>query len=202
MNFASVQYLIFIFIVFFVYWHTLREYQDLFLLIASYIFYACWDGRFLGLLFFVTAVDYFCGARIYHATSPARKKCWLAFSLAVDIGILGFFKHFHFFIETFVSLAQTVGGHASSSTLNIILPLGISFYLFRSMSYSLDIYRGNLKPTNSFVHYALFVSFFPHLAAGPITRADEFIPQMENKRPFSGEDLEEGLTRFFLGFFN
>jgi alginate O-acetyltransferase complex protein AlgI len=202
MNFTSVQYLVFIFIVFFLYWHTRRKYQNLFLLIASYIFYACWDWRFLGLLFLVTFVDYVCGARIHHATSPTRKKHWLTLSLAVNLGILGFFKYFHFFVETFVSLAQSVGWHASFSTLSLILPIGISFYVFRSMSYSLDIYRGTLQPTNSFINYALFVSFFPHLAAGPITRASEFLFQLEKKNPFRGEDFEAGLTRFLLGFFN
>lgn len=202
MNFASVQYLIFIFVVFFLYWHTRRQYQSLFLLIVSYIFYACWDWRFLGLISLVSIVDFVCGARIYHAPSPTYKKRWLTFNLAVNLGILGFFKYFNFFVETFVSLAQTIGWNASSSTLNIILPIGVSFYVFRSMSYSLDIYRGTLQPTNSFIDYALFVSFFPHLAAGPITRANEFLSQLGKKRPFSGEDLEAGLTRFLLGFFN
>jgi alginate O-acetyltransferase complex protein AlgI len=202
MNFASAQYLIFLFVVFFLYWHTRRQYQSLLLLMASYIFYACWDWRFLGLIFLVSVVDYLCGARIDNTTSPAHKKRWLTLSIAVNLGILGFFKYFNFFVETLVSLAQTVGWSASSSTLNILLPIGISFYVFRSMSYSLDIYRGALQPTRSFIDYALFVSFFPHLAAGPITRANEFLFQLEQKRSFNGEDLEAGLTRFLLGFFN
>lgn len=201
MNFASVQYLIFIFSVFFLYWHTRRKCQNLSLLIASYIFYSAWDWRFLGLLFIVTAVDYVCGARIYHATSCARKKRWLTLSLAINLIILGFFKYFNFFVETWVLFAQTVGWNVSSSTVDILLPIGISFYIFRSMSYSLDIYRGALQPTRSLINYALFVSFFPHLAAGPITRANEFLFQLEEKRSFRGEDLEEGLTRFLLGFF-
>ena len=202
MNFASVEYLIFIFIVFFGYWHTRRKYQNLFLLVASYVFYAYWDWRFLGLILLVTLVDYVCGARIHHAISLTHKKQWLMLSLAVNIGVLGFFKYFNFFMETLVSLIQLAGGPASFSTLRIILPIGISFYVFRSMSYSLDIYRGTLQPTNSFINYALFVSFFPHLAAGPITRAKEFLFQLEKKNPFRGEDLEAGLTRFILGFFN
>lgn len=202
MNFTSLQYLIFISVVFFLYWHTRRTYQNFFLLIASYIFYACWDWRFLGLLFLVTVTDYLCGAQIDRATSPRRKRQWLALSLAVNLSILGFFKYFHFFVEPLVSLIQRIGWQASPSTLTIILPLGISFYVFRSLSYSLDIYRGALRPTSSFLHYALFVSFFPHLAAGPITRAGEFIPQLEKKTPFNGKDFEAGLTRFLLGFFN
>lgn len=202
MNFASVQYLTFIFVVFFLYWHTRRNYQNLFLLIASYLFYAAWDWRFLGLLLIITATDYLCGARIYQALSPVCKKRWLTVSLVVNLTILGFFKYFNFFAGTLVSLAQTFGWGASSSTLNILLPIGISFYTFRSMSYSLDIYHGTLQPTRSFINYALFVSFFPHLAAGPITRADELLFQLEEKRTFSGGDLEAGLARFLLGFFN
>ncbi|TAJ99934.1 MAG: MBOAT family protein [Candidatus Manganitrophaceae bacterium] len=202
MNFSSTQYLVFISAVFLIYWHTRRPYQNLFLLLASYFFYACWNGRFLSLIFLVTIVDYLCGARIHRARSAASKKRWLALSLAVNIGTLGFFKYFNFFVETFVSAAHSIGWPASFSTLNILLPIGISFYVFRSMSYSLDIYRGTLQPTRSFVDYALFVSFFPHLAAGPITRATELIPQLERKRAFSGEDLEAGLTRFLWGFFN
>lgn len=202
MNFASAPYFIFIFVVFFLYWHAPQRHRNLFLLAASYFFYACWDRRFLGLIFLITLVDYFCGARIYAAVSPARKKQWLLLSLAVNLGILGFFKYFNFFAETLVSLAQAAGWRGSFSTLNILLPIGISFYVFRSMSYSLDIYRGILRPAGSWIDYALFVSFFPHLAAGPITRAKEFLFQLDEKRPFRWEDLEAGLARFLLGFFN
>jgi len=202
MNFASTQYLLFISAVFFLYWHLPRKDQNVFLLAASYLFYACWDRRFLGLILLVTLVDYLCGARIYRAVSPARKKQWLLLSLAVNLGILGFFKYFNFFAETLVALARAAGWPASFSTLNLLLPIGISFYLFRSMSYSLDIYRGDLRPTDSLIEYALFVSFFPHLAAGPITRAKEFLFQLEKKTPFRWEDLEAGLARFLLGFLN
>lgn len=155
----------------------------------------------LGLIVLVTAVDWFSGHRIHSAQAPAQKKLWLAMSLAVNLGILGYFKYSNFFIESFAQLAQSTGLHISPSSLNIILPIGISFYTFRSLSYTIDVYRGRLLPVGSLIDYAAFISFFPHLAAGPITRAEEFLFQLEKKRLLSGADLEEGLRRFLIGFF-
>lgn len=201
MNFATVQYLAFFVLIFVLYWNLRRRWQNILLLAASYFFYANWDWRFLGLIFLLTLVNFVAGPRIEHATSPASKKAWLIFSLAVSLGILGFFKYFHFFAGNLVALAQSVGWHLSEPTLRIILPVGISFYTFQSISYVIDIYRGQLSPTRSFIEFATFVAFFPQLVAGPIVRASEFVHQLQHERRFSTTDLESGLERFLLGLF-
>jgi alginate O-acetyltransferase complex protein AlgI len=201
MNFASIPYLIFTAVVFFVYWHLSRRQQNLFLLAASYFFYANWDWRFLGLIIISTLVNFYCGGRIHRAARSGEKKFWLVLSLAISLGILGYFKYFNFFADSLAALAQSIGWHLSSSTLDILLPVGISFYTFQSLSYSIDIYRGRLRPTGSLIDFAAFVSFFPQLVAGPIVRASEFIFQLEKRRTFSGEDLQAGLVRFLMGFF-
>lgn len=201
MIFVSAKYLVFLSVVFLVYWNLGRRRQNLFLLAASYFFYANWDWRFLSLIIISTGVDYVSGARIFQASTRARKTAWLWLSLVVNLGILGFFKYFGFFADSLVELGRAVGWRVSSPTLHIILPVGISFYTFQTMSYSLDIYRGQLKPTKSFVDFAAFVAFFPQLVAGPIVRAKEFIFQLEKDRRFSGRDFEAGLIRILFGFF-
>ncbi|MBI5235178.1 MAG: MBOAT family protein [Deltaproteobacteria bacterium] len=201
MHFTSVQYLVFFLAIYLVYWRLNARRQNILLLAASYFFYANWNWRMLGLIVLVTAADYFNGLRIHRASSQAQKRFWLTASVAVNLGILAGFKYFNFFIESFAALAASTGFAVSFSTLNIILPIGISFYTFRSLSYTIDVYRGRLEPTASLIDYAAFVSFFPHLAAGPITRAKEFLFQLEKKRSLNGEDMEEGLRRFLLGFF-
>lgn len=201
MNFVTNEYLIFIIAVFLIYWHLPRKWQNLFLLGASYFFYAHWDYRFLSLIIISTIVDYISGPRIHRSENPRVKKAWLVVSLIANLGILGYFKYFNFFADSFAALAQTIGLPVSHTTLNIILPVGISFYTFQTLSYSIDIYRGKLKPTDSFIDFAAFVAFFPQLVAGPIVRAREFIFQLEQKRTFSGENLQNGLVRFLYGFF-
>jgi alginate O-acetyltransferase complex protein AlgI len=201
MNFATLQYLIFFTAVFGVYWHLSRSRQNVFLCLASYFFYACWDWRFLSLIIVSTLVDFVSGRRIHLARSPVRRRAWLLFSLAVNLGILGYFKYFGFFADSLVDLAGALGWHLSRPTLDIILPVGISFYTFQTMSYSLDIYRGKLAPTRRLVDFAAFVAFFPQLVAGPIVRAREFVYQLERERRFSGEDLQIGLTRLLYGLF-
>lgn len=200
MNFVSHQYLIFIVIVFFIYWRLNTKRQNLFLLIASYIFYGFWDWRFLSLIIISTFVDFVCGSNIHKSKTHKEKKRWLYLTLAANLGTLGFFKYFNFFADSLFALGQTVGWNVSYTTLNIILPVGISFYTFQTLSYSIDIFKGDLKPTKSFLNFATFVAFFPQLVAGPIVRAKEFIFQIEKKRNFSGNDLEEGLKRFLFGF--
>jgi len=201
MNFVTNAYLIFIVAVFLIYWHLPRKWQNLFLLAASYFFYANWDYRFLSLIIVSTVVDYIAGPRIFGATNPRVKKAWLLVSLCVNLGILGYFKYFNFFAGSFAAMAQGIGLPVSYTTLNIVLPVGISFYTFQTLSYSIDIYRGKLEPTKSFIDFAAFVAFFPQLVAGPIVRAREFIFQLEQKRTFSGENLQIGVTRFLYGFF-
>ena len=201
MHFTSVQYLVFFLVIYLVYWRLNARRQNILLVLASYFFYANWNWRMLGLIVLVTVADYFNGLRIRGSSSQAQKKFWLAASIAVNLGILGSFKYFNFFVESLAALAESTGFAVSFSTLNIILPIGISFYTFRSLSYTLDIYRGRLEPTGSLIDYAAFVSFFPHLAAGPITRAKEFLFQLEKKRLLNGADLQEGLRRFLHGFF-
>jgi len=201
MNFASVPYFIFFAVVFVVYWSLSRRYQNILLLLASYFFYAYWDWRFLGLIIISTLTDYICGPLIYNTNSSKRKKLFLIIALSINLGILGYFKYFNFFADSFIALADTIGWHVSWTTARIILPVGISFFTFQSISYSIDIYRGKLKPTKSLIDFAAFVAFFPQLVAGPIVRAKEFVHQLKEERHFSGSDLEQGLTRFLYGFF-
>ena len=164
MIFNSVTFLIFFVIVFTTYWLIPKKnfkWQNVLLLVASYVFYGWWDWRFLSLIAFSTVLDYVVGLHIH--ASFSKKKMFLLISLISNLGLLGVFKYFNFFIESWVNLWSLFGYEMSISTLNIILPVGISFYTFQTMSYSIDIYRGELKPTKNFIEFATFVSFFPQL---------------------------------------
>ena len=187
MLFNSPEFLLFLPIVFGLYWfvvqHRLRA-QNVLLVLASFVFYGWWDWRFLGLIAFSTLVDYFVGLRIEAAADKRAKKQWLIVSLLVNLGLLAYFKYSNFFIESWVDAWATAGVTMHLSSLKVILPVGISFYTFQTLSYSIDVYRGNLKPTRSLVNFAAFVSFFPQLVAGPIERAKRLLPQIENKRTF------------------
>ena len=146
----------------FLYWLAgKRSIKIKFLLIASYFFYSFWDWRFLFLLAFSTFLDYFTGLKIFHAGSQNKKKMWLFISVFVNLGFLGFFKYYNFFIESFAVLLQSLGLRPHFSSLNIILPVGISFYTFHGLSYVFDIYNKKIKPTTNWINYTLFVSFFP-----------------------------------------
>ncbi|MFH1699596.1 MAG: MBOAT family O-acyltransferase, partial [Candidatus Zixiibacteriota bacterium] len=201
MNFATAAYFIFFSIVFIVYWHLGRKAQNIFLLIASYIFYAAWDWRFLGLIIISTLTDYISGHIIHKSNSIRHRKTVLIISLIINLGLLGYFKYFNFFADSFIVLANTVGWNVTWTAANIILPVGISFYTFQSISYTVDIYRRQLEPNNSLIDFAAFVAFFPQLVAGPIVRAKEFVFQLEAKRVFNANDFEAGLRRFLFGFF-
>ena len=148
------------------------------MLAASYIFYAWWDWRFLTLIWLSTAVDFVAGRALRASASPTRRRLLLVLSLATNLGMLGFFKYADFFVESFVNLMADLGLAVSAQPLGIILPVGISFYTFQTMSYSIDIYRGRLEPTESLLDFALFVGFFPQLVAGPIVRARDFLAQL------------------------
>lgn len=201
MNFVSTQFALFFVAVFLVYWLLPRRGQNLFLLLASWVFYAAWDWRFLGLILLSTGVDFVCGERIHRAPDRRGRRGWLLASLAVNLGILAYFKYAGFFLDSLVELASVVGWSLSEPTLNIILPVGISFYTFQTLSYSLDIYLGRLEPTRSLVEFAAFVAFFPQLVAGPIVRAREFLFQLEAERSFRWDRFERGAVRFLTGFF-
>ena len=175
--------------------------QNLLLLVASYVFYGWWDWRFLGLIALSTLVDYFVGIRIEEADDRQRKKRWLWVSLAVNLGILGYFKYANFFIENWITAWDGLGVTMHASTLQVILPVGISFYTFQTLSYSIDIYRGNLKATRDPVAFAAFVSFFPQLVAGPIERATNLLPQITSPRTFTYEQGRDGMRLILWGMF-
>ena len=202
MIFNSVAFLIFFVIVFSTYWlipSKKIKWQNLLLLVASYVFYGWWDWRFLSLIAFSTLLDYVVGLQIQKSTS--KKKMFLTISLISNLGLLCVFKYFNFFIDSWVNLWSLFGYDMSVSTLNIILPVGISFYTFQTMSYSIDIYRGELKPSKNFIEFATFVSFFPQLVAGPIERASNLLPQLAQERKMSLTRFKEGVFQILIGFF-
>src|SRR3989338_10249827 len=192
MLFNSFDFITFFVIGYLFYLFLNHRYQNILLLIASYIFYGWWDWRFLGLLFITTIIDYYCGLKIYNSSNQSNRKRFLFFSVTAHLIILGFFKYFNFFTDSFQKVTYATGLNLDFPTLNIILPVGISFYTFQSMSYTIDIYRNQFKPTKSFTDFALFVSFFPQLVAGPIERAKNLLPQVANPRKFSLDQFYEG----------
>lgn len=203
MLFNSFDFVVFLLLVFPAYW-MLQKYlkvQNLFLLAVSYVFYGWWDWRFLTLIAFSTVVDYFIGLKLGRVSNIRNRKLWLAVSILVNIGLLGFFKYYNFFVTSWIDAWGAFGYEMDASTLNLILPVGISFYTFQTMSYSLDIYHKRLQPTEQFISFAAFVSFFPQLVAGPIERASNLLPQILNKRSFSYEQSIQGLRLIAWGLF-
>ena len=205
MLFNSLEFIIFLLTVFCLYWFFFQKslkMQNIILLISSYVFYGWWDWRFLSLIFLSTVVDYFIGLRIYNSINKKVKKSYLLISVLFNLGLLAFFKYFNFFIDSWIYLLGTFGyEHNSTWTLNVILPVGISFYTFQTMSYSLDIYYRKLKPTKDFISFASFVSFFPQLVAGPIERASNLLPQILYNRIFKYEQAVQGLRLILYGMF-
>lgn len=174
--------------------------QNTMLLVASYVFYGWWDWRFLGLIAFSTVVDYV-AARGMAKTEEQRKRRWLLLaSLAANLGTLALFKYFGFFAESAVDLLHLFGFRADAPTLRVILPVGISFYTFQTLSYTIDVYRGALRPVRRFDDFALYVSFFPQLVAGPIERAETLLPQIVRPRRFDLAQISDGLWLILLGF--
>ena len=171
------------------------------ILTASYVFYGWWDYRFLGLLLFTSLLDYVAGRRIEAASGTRQRKLWLAVSLAGNLGVLGFFKYFNFFVDSFAVLLDGLGFQADPRTLGIILPVGISFYTFQSLSYSLDVYRGQIPATRNLINFLAYVSFFPQLVAGPIERARHLLPQFESLRVITRTHLTEGFWLIVWGLF-
>lgn len=203
MVFNSINFLIFISIFLPLYFALKGRARMWLCLIASYVFYGWWDVRFLSIIIFTTVLDYSLGIMIENAENDeARKKRLVTFSVFVNLGFLGIFKYFNFFADSFINVLQLVGFKPNWHTLHIILPIGISFYTFQSMSYTIDVYRKEIKAERDFFRYATFVSLFPQLVAGPIVRAKQFLPQFQNgDRPFTWERFIEGLAQILWGFF-
>ena len=203
MLFNSIEYLVFLPIVFILYWILKSNYknQNILLLISSYVFYGWWDYRFLSLIIFSSFLDYFVGKKIEAAIGKKNKKRWLLISLCSNLGLLAVFKYYNFFADSFATTMASVGWEVNDLTLNIILPVGISFYTFQTLSYSIDIYRDKIKACKDIVAFFTFVSLFPQLVAGPIERASNLIPQIENKRSLNATLIKTGIFQIFIGLF-
>ena len=204
MFFNSVEFAIFLPVVFFLYWFvTYRniKLQNFLIVVASYFFYGWWDWRFLSLILFSTLVDYTIGLLLEKENEIKKRKLLLSVSIIVNLGLLGFFKYYNFFIDNFVEVFRFFGHMIDPDRLNIVLPVGISFYTFQTMSYTIDIYREKLKPTSDFIAFAAFVSFFPQLVAGPIERAANLLPQFFKQRVFDKKTSIEGFNQMIWGLF-
>jgi alginate O-acetyltransferase complex protein AlgI len=204
MLFNSIDFAIFLPIVFILYWFVINKdlkLQNLLVVIASYVFYGWWNWKFLSLILFSTLVDYTVGFNLGRTTNPRQRKLLLWVSIFVNLGFLGFFKYYNFFLENFVHAFSIFGLELRASSLRIILPVGISFYTFQTLSYTIDVYREKLKPTKDFIAFAAFVSFFPQLVAGPIERATYLLPQFYEKRNFDYSKATNGLRQILWGLF-
>jgi D-alanyl-lipoteichoic acid acyltransferase DltB (MBOAT superfamily) len=202
--FNSLEFVIFLPLVLLGYNLLKHRGQNYFLLVASLLFYGSWDWRFLFLLFLTMIVDFYVAAYLEElreaCASDHKRKLLLAISMFTNLAILGFFKYFNFFAGSMSALLSRFGMSVSQHTLNIILPVGISFYTFQSMSYTIDVYRGELKPAAKFLDFALFVSFFPHLVAGPIMKAHDLLPQVLSPRKVTKEQIISGIHLIAWGF--
>lgn len=204
MLFNSLNFALFLPIVFLIYWFLSKgnlRIQNILLIVASYFFYACWDWRFLFLLIFSTLLDYFTGLKIHETNTKSHKKIWLWISIGINLGFLGVFKYYNFFAESFTLALTQLGFNANLGSIQVILPVGISFYTFHGLSYVLDIYNNKIKPERNFVDYSLFVSFFPLLVAGPIERATHLLPQIIKNREFNYSQAVDGLRQILWGLF-
>ena len=202
MLFNSFGFLVFLPIIFTLYWFLAKKnlkVQNIILLVASYYFYSCWDWRFLFLLVFSTLLDFFTGLKMSNSTSSKSKKAWFWLSICINLGLLGVFKYYNFFTSSFTDLLHSFGLNVHPHTLNIILPVGISFYTFHGLSYVIDINNGKIKAEKNFIDYSLFVSFFPLLVAGPIERATHLLPQIKNTRTFDTSKAIDGLRQILWG---
>jgi len=202
MLFNSIGFALFFPIVFILYWFVVNKnlkWQNALIFVASYFFYACWDWRFVSLLLFSTLLDYFTGLKMEQ--NPDKKKMWFWLSVIVNLGFLAVFKYYNFFVSSFVGLFSSCGIHMNTSTLDIILPVGISFYTFHGLSYVIDIYNNRIKAEKNFIEYATFVSFFPLLVAGPIERATHLLPQVKKERIFNYNLAVNGMYLILWGLF-
>lgn len=204
MLFNSLEFAIFLPIVFLLYWFALQKnlkIQNFLLLVASYVFYGWWDWRFLSLIIFSSLVDYSIGIGLGKTDIRIRRRLLLTASIVVNIGLLGFFKYYNFFVESFSDAFTFFGRHIEPDRLNIVLPVGISFYTFQTLSYSIDVYRKKLEPTHDIIAFFAFVSFFPQLVAGPIERAKNLLPQFYSHRHFDYAKAVDGSRQILWGLF-
>lgn len=204
MLFNSFDFALFLPIVFILYWFVANKnirMQNLLIVVASYVFYGWWDWRFLSLILFSTLVDYLVGVRLGTEDNQAKRKVLLWTSILVNLGFLGFFKYYNFFLDNFIASFSFFGREITANSLNIILPVGISFYTFQTLSYSIDVYKRKLRPTKDFIAFAAFVSFFPQLVAGPIERAKNLLPQFFRSRTFDYNKAVDGMRQILWGLF-
>ena len=204
MLFNSIDFAIFLPIVFILYWFLTNKnlkLQNLLIVVASYLFYGWWDYRFLLLILFSTIVDYSVGIGLLKQENKTKRKILLGTSILVNLGFLGFFKYYNFFLDNFITAFSFFGTEIKANSLNIILPVGISFYTFQTLSYSIDVYKRKLEPTKDFIAFSAFVSFFPQLVAGPIERARNLLPQFYKKRTFDYSKAVDGMRQILWGWF-
>jgi alginate O-acetyltransferase complex protein AlgI len=204
MLFNSIEFLLFLPTVFLLYWFVAARSlpaQNLLVLVASYVFYGWWDWRFLGLIALSTVVDYLAGLGMHRARNQSLRRLLLVASLATNLGLLGFFKYWNFFVDSWIAAWASVGISIEPTTAQIILPVGISFYTFQTLSYTIDIYRRRIEPTSNVIAFAAFVAFFPQLVAGPIERASNLLPQFLARRSFSYTRAAEGMRQIVWGLF-
>jgi alginate O-acetyltransferase complex protein AlgI len=201
MVFNSLHFLLFFLIVLATYRLLPHRGQNWLLLGASYYFYAAWDWRFLGLLIASTLVDFFCALAIASSEDARRRRLLLILSLGFNLSLLGFFKYFNFFADTLHGLFALAGWQLDFFTLKVLLPIGISFYTFMTMSYVIDVYRREITPTRNLLDFGVFIAYFPHLVAGPILRASKLLPQIARPRTVTGAQVVEGLWLIGWGFF-
>ncbi len=202
MTFTTATFAIFLAVVFSAYWALKsRRAQNSLLVAASYLFYGWWDWRFCGLMLASSLVDYTIAICLHRTGRISRQRLLLSLSLLTNLGLLGVFKYFHFFTENFQVLANQLGWNVGSTTLNIVLPVGISFYTFQTLGYTIDVYRKNIQPCRNLIDYLAFVSFFPQLVAGPIERASAMLPQFGGPRCFDFDLARDGCRQMLWGFF-
>jgi D-alanyl-lipoteichoic acid acyltransferase DltB (MBOAT superfamily) len=204
MLFNSLEFALFLPIVFLVYWFVFNKNlkaQNLWIVFASYVFYGWWDWRFLSLIAFSSLVDYFVGLGLLKNDNPHKRKLLLVTSILINLGFLGFFKYYNFFADSFADAFTLLGKPFTADRLNIILPVGISFYTFQTLSYSIDVYKRKLEPTKDLVAFLAFVSFFPQLVAGPIERASNLLPQFYSFRTFDYAKAVDGMRQILWGLF-
>jgi alginate O-acetyltransferase complex protein AlgI len=204
MLFNSIDFAIFLPIVFLLYWFATAKnlkLQNFLIVVVSYIFYGWWDWRFLSLILLSTLIDYSIGRKLGTEENHSKRKVLLWTSIFINLGFLGFFKYFNFFLDNFITAFSFFGSEIRASSLNIILPVGISFYTFQTLSYSIDVYKRKLAPTKDFLAFSAFVSFFPQLVAGPIERATHLLPQFYKKRTFDYALAVDGMRQILWGLF-
>jgi len=204
MLFNSIDFAIFLPIVFLLYWFVFRwnlKLQNFLIVVASYLFYGWWDWRFLSLILLSTAVDFYIGLQISKQENQTKRKFLLWISILFNLGSLAFFKYYNFFIANFIAVFSFCGMRVNANSLNIVLPVGISFYTFQTLSYTIDIYKRKFSPTRDFIAFSAFVSFFPQLVAGPIERASNLLPQFLKKRKIVYNKAIDGLYQILWGLF-